>query len=702
LKLSVLPLCISLSLSIAGLGCGALDGDEGSLPASSPHSERGGIGLNQATQAVVSPSQVINARRSLAVTEQTITSQFTLSAVMNQLAAQNGNGAFTGTQLFRQLWETQNAVAGPFDLQPSAHCSDNGTSLNGFPNVCRNLEGAQANAGNGTNIGSYSAVGLFNRFDLAPNTATNCGEYRIVFAKTSGGSGRTFIIFEATLPNPRQDLGLEGCRPVQAFWRDLSNVADINTRATLLRDFYFTGLPGFAPVIHMENYGFNSFGSGQIRVNMFMADPWTLKEFKLARQCPLGVCELKALPVSVKANPFGDLFNPGSTNALAGAFQAHFISQVQTLSLADVNRFTYDVPDQFNAASSDSQSGGVVDDYVANLGGASAFRDGIQAALDTIGSALSPDEIVARAQSLSCGGCHQRSFGANLGGGLQGPISAGFVHATEITEAGPDGTRFQLSFSLTNTFLPFRKGVVEEFLSAAHPVSAITRFDMAGSAVDAKSVYWVENRASGSVMKASLNSGGEQVLAFNRANPIAIATDGVSVFWAESSGSIFKMPVGGGSITTLATGINGLGGVATDGANVFWTQNGTTIARKSVNGGSTTNVITGRTGMSGRLAVDGSSLFWQEGSNIQKRGKSGGSISTLINRGSITGIATDGTNVYLAENTFPGNVLRVPVGGGPVTSLFPGFFLTSVAVGATNVVWTSNMNPGPVMTKVKD
>ncbi len=692
-----------MSLSLVASGCAALEGEGATSaepPGASPHSDRGGVGLGMSTQAI-SPSQVISERRSLAVTEQAILSQFSLTAVMNQLAAQNGNPGFTGTELFRQLWETQNATPGPADLQPSAHCSDNGRTLNGFPNVCRGTEGAQANSGNGTNINSYSAVGLFNRFDLAPNTATNCGEYRIVFAKTSGGSGRAFIIFEAILPNPRQELGLEGCRQVQAFWRDLTATGNVGVRATALRDFYFTGLPGYAPVVHMDHFGNNSSGAGQIRVNMFMADPWTLKEFKLSRQCPLGVCKLKATPVSVKANPFGDLFNPNSSNALAGSFQANFISQVPSLALADVNRFNYEVADQFNAPSSDSQSGGVVDDYVAAFAGPSAFRNGIQAMLNNLGSALTPDQIVARAQSLSCGGCHQRSFGANLGDGLQGPISAGFVHSTELTEPGPDGTRFQLSFALSNVFLPFRKSVVESFLSQAHPVTTISRSDMAGSAVDAKSVYWVESRAGGPVVKASLNSGGEQVLAFNRASPSAVATDGVNVYWVEGN-SIFRVSVNGGAVSSFATNLANLAGVATDGTHVYWTQGGSSIARRSVGGGAISTPVAGRTGLTGKLAIDGANLYWQEGNDIKKSNKSGGGISTLLTRAAITGLASDGTNLYLTENTLPGNILRMPVGGGAPVAIFPGFALTSVAVGPTNFAWTSNTNPGPVMTMVKD
>jgi hypothetical protein len=66
-------------------------------------------------------------------------------------------------------------------------------------------------------------------------------------------------------------------------------------------------------------------------------------------------------------------------------------------------------------------------------------------------------------------------------------------------------------------------------------------------------------------------------------------------------------------------------------------------------------------------------------------------------------VASDGTNVYLAENLNPGNILRLPVGGGAVTTVLSGpNNLTGVAVGATNVVWTSNTSPGAIATKVKN
>ncbi len=438
----------------------------------SPQSERGGIGLLPPKPGRVSALAVtVDTRRSLAVNDKAILANFTLQGVLNQLVTQNGGTGFTSTQLFRQLWDTQNPAPGQVDLNAvtaSAHCTDNSGTLNGFTYVCRTAEGAQASTSSPTTMASYSATGLFNRFDLAPVDGADCGEYRIVFARTGAGSGRNFLIFEAVLPNPNPGLGLEGCRPVAQFWADLSNDADPASRATKLSDFYFKGLPGFSPVVHINNYGNNARAVGQVRTNQFIGSPWMLREFKLQRTCPSTGCVIKFAPATVKVNPAGNLFDPNNTSAQATNFQNHFVTQVASLALNDLNRFNYVVPDSFNIGQSDSQSPGVVDDYSARFGtGTNTFRTRIQSELTRIGSTLTPDDIVRRAQALSCGGCHQRStfFPANnMGGGLTWPAASSFVHNSESSDP-TDSTRFQISPALLNTFLPFRKGVLEGFLN---------------------------------------------------------------------------------------------------------------------------------------------------------------------------------------------------------------------------------------------
>jgi hypothetical protein len=102
--------------------------------------------------------------------------------------------------------------------------------------------------------------------------------------------------------------------------------------------------------------------------------------------------------------------------------------------------------------------------------GPSALRTAIQTQLTAIGSPLTPDNIVARSMALSCAGCHQLSNGANLGGGLFWPPSAGFTHVDErTTVAGPNGPRFPQSPALTGTFLPHRSVVFQAYLNLTQP-----------------------------------------------------------------------------------------------------------------------------------------------------------------------------------------------------------------------------------------
>ena len=447
-----------------------------------PQSDRGGIGMvPPSTPIMQAPvSTPLDIRRSLAVTEKAILARFGGRRVFNTLVASNAGAGFTADQLFRQLWDTQNPAPGQPDLAGMPHCTDQGNTLNGFPYVCRPSEGRQAQPGSPINLDSYGAVGLFNRFDLAPVDGNNCGEYRIVLAKLPFTPGnRNFIIFEAVLPNPRADLGLEGCRPVAEFWAGLSTDADPQVRAGKLENFYFTGLPGFAPVVSMSHYGNNARSQGQVRTNQFLQGPpdaprvpWMMREFKLVSDCTVqAACTLKFVPATVKTNPFGGLFNPASTDPRASAFQSHFVSQVASLAINDLNRFSHSVPDTFNAAQSDSQTLGAPDDYVAQFGpGPSAFHQAIGQELARVGSALTPRDVVARAQALSCGGCHQRNSGRPVGGGLTWPASANFVHSSEVDDPA-DPSRFSISPALRDQFLPQRRSVLESFLQtpAASP-----------------------------------------------------------------------------------------------------------------------------------------------------------------------------------------------------------------------------------------
>ncbi|WP_158502221.1 NBR1-Ig-like domain-containing protein [Vitiosangium sp. GDMCC 1.1324] len=452
-------------------GAGVSGADE------SPQSDRTGIGMvppPPSTEPAPAPVP-LDALRSLAVTEKNILARFGGRRVFSKLVADNAGAGFTADQLFRQLWDTQNPAPGQPDLPGMPHCTDNGNTLNDFPYVCRPSEGGQARPTSVINLDSYAAVGLYNRFDLAPVDGSDCGQYRIVLARLPfSPASRNFIIFESVLPNPHPELGLEGCRPVVRFWSGLSADADPMSRADKLEAFYFSGLPGFAPVVSMNHFGNNPRSLGQVRTNQFLQGPpgappvpWMMHEFKLVTDCTAQPsCTLKFVPATVKTNPFGGLFNPASTDPRASAFQSYFLTQVAGLAVNDLNRFNYAVPDSFNAAQDDSRTPGGADDYLAQFGpGPSAFHRAIGDELTRLGSTLTPHDIVARAQALSCGGCHQRNSGRPVGGGLTWPASANFVHSTETDDPADPG-RFAISPALRNQFLPLRKTVLESYLQS--------------------------------------------------------------------------------------------------------------------------------------------------------------------------------------------------------------------------------------------
>jgi len=431
------------------------------------------------SQAQAIKVTTIDVRRSLAVTEQTILSRFSLQRVLAQLAAQSGVPGLTATALFQQWWDTQNPAPG---LYPGPHCDDTstppiGSTNNGYPYLCRNgAEGAQAScdpfaAGSPC---AYTPIGLFNRYDQAPENGAHCGEYRIVYAKTSGiasTSDRNLLIFEAALANPHPQQGLKGCQQIIETWAKLTPENDIQARATALDNFYFAGQGAVGPVVSIGNFGDNALGAGQIRTNQFSntTTGWSLREFKLYRTCSGSACSsLRFVPVTDKNNSFGPLFDSSSTWSTAAAFRGFFPTQVSNLNAGSVPGLDISTPDAFNTAQSQASGASAAEmRYSVQFGtGESTLRTSLQAQLTTLGSTLTPDDIVARAQALSCAGCHRLSNNAVLGGGLTWPASLGFTHVTErVTEVVSGETRFVLSDALLNQFLPARKAIFEDFLN---------------------------------------------------------------------------------------------------------------------------------------------------------------------------------------------------------------------------------------------
>ena len=399
----------------------------------------------------------------------------TLAKIADDAVAAGAAGA-TPETLFRDLWDTQNDRMSAATPKEGAQCDDDNTTLNGFPNACRvEADGLQAKAPDlAAEIASYRPVALVNRLDLAAEGWQNCGEHRIVFGRAVAGAARSFLIFEAVLPNPRPGCAT-ACRPVAQHWYALSAMADPAMRARHLERLFYTGLPGFRPVVHVDHYaargpmsGYGGSGSGQIRTNQFLEGPWMLKELKLALDCTNLPCKLDPIPIPVKINPHGPLWTE-SDDQLAGQFQQSVLAQVDRLSINDLNRFSYEVPVPFDAARSESQTGGLLDNYLASYTAGTARPGGFQSLLAGRTApmrGLTDRHIVNRATALSCAGCHQpRTFGLvdrdAIGVGMSWPDSAGFVHVRGEEQNGVHA----LSPALENVFLPFRASNLAAFLS---------------------------------------------------------------------------------------------------------------------------------------------------------------------------------------------------------------------------------------------
>ena len=328
-------------------------------------------------------------------------------------------------------------------------------------------------------------IALFNRFDLAPADGSHCGEYRIVYGRYPNAVlDRFLLIFEAALPNPTPAAGIAGCLPVAQFWHGLSDPALTPAqRAAQLANFYFVGLPGFSPVVSHTNYGVPF---GQVRSNMFRQQPWQLREWRTSFN---GAGQPVFVDDTVKQNPLAQLYNessPSPNPALFAteqlAFRAEFTA-VHLPILAEntvpvsvspqcdrVNAIHSAFPDRYNEFQSVSQ--GTEDDPTTLA--STTFRNAITGALGAI--PLTATQVLDRAGTQACMGCHQVSVGRNIGFGQVWPgvASGGFVHVNEQGAAPPAIT--PLSPALTSCFLPARRLLLEGFVcgSAGSPDAGVS------------------------------------------------------------------------------------------------------------------------------------------------------------------------------------------------------------------------------------
>jgi hypothetical protein len=429
----------------------------------------------------------LDERKSIFITDVAILKLFTFDEIMERLASES-SPKIAKEQLFQQWWDTANPKT-TFNLSfGGPNCDPNGL-LNTFPYTCPRNEGQQAIQfpfGPSTDA-TYTAIAISNRFDLTTPPSKgggDCGEYRIVFERNSGatsGLNRSLIIFEAVLPNPHPyPNSLKGCRPIEDLWEDLSAPGlPVATRAKRLHDFFYKGIPkaGVPPVVMAKHYGSAAPNAdGQIRTNQFMSgsnpQTWMLRQYHIVQDSS----GMKIVPKPVATNPPASLFDETISQPLGTSFRSDFLNQIAALIPVTANCNAPSLIDciSMEIASQDddgeSIEGGpggppTAMEYAPAFANSPNFKTAIQGKLGS-GSTLTPEDIVARAQTQTCAGCHRLSANANLGGGLTWPATLGFTHEAlvPLDTTGPDGPRFPISPALQNFFLPFRKHVIETFL----------------------------------------------------------------------------------------------------------------------------------------------------------------------------------------------------------------------------------------------
>ncbi len=355
------------------------------------------------------------------------------------------------------MWDTQNPTPGL--VAGGEKCTG---VLNGFAVECRPAEGAQAN-NPAAAINNYIPISLVNRLDLRNTVSlSDCGEHRVIYANQGGA--RNFIIFEAQLPNPTPGVAA-GCLPVAQFWQNLSAENNAILRATALRNFFFSGIPGsnVRAVIDIRNY---ATATGQVRTNMFMGNTsWNLKEFKVGIN-PQGLSMIA--PVSVKSNPVAFLFDGNNTDSRAPQFRTDFVANMGSL-LTGIDTFSLTVANDAHNNGQSHASFPTAENEFNNAfsnTNANAFQTAVANRITSLSSTLTSTQVMNRATAMTCGGCHQPGFfgltlGDAIGPGQTWPDTLGFTHVSEFASAGV----FPISPALIGTFLPARLAGLKSFLS---------------------------------------------------------------------------------------------------------------------------------------------------------------------------------------------------------------------------------------------
>jgi hypothetical protein len=426
---------------------------------------------HRAATPPAAPPIVINKYRSIFLTESNDLAAFGFERVLQTLIDRSGATGTTPLSLYRQWFDTQNPKPG-LAVADAPHCDDFITdgkpSFNGFPRRCPTPEGPLALSDPFASH-EYLPIGITNRFDLTPLDGSNCGQYRIVYTNlTRHIPAKLQIIFEAVLPNPHPEAGVQGCRPVAQFWADLSAIDSDQERHARVERFFFDGIDGFPPVLRPEHF---VAGAGRIRTSQQEPNsPDGLGRFYQFQLQKSGA-RLLVVPGLLENAPYATLYNSAILHPLGEEYRQFFISQVATLAIRDVNGFFDKIPEKYLLHESHPEtlplafSSQTSFNVALSTAGGVGFNSAIAGELHRVGSTLSVSDVLARADTQNCQGCHRGDV--VVGEGIRFPPGfIGNTHIASIQQRNDDGiARFWVSSALLNTFAPHRAQILSDFLA---------------------------------------------------------------------------------------------------------------------------------------------------------------------------------------------------------------------------------------------
>jgi mono/diheme cytochrome c family protein len=302
-------------------------------------------------------------------------------------------------------------------------------------------------------------IAIVNRFDLAPPDYAHCGEYRLIFSRATEGPARLHIAIETVLPNPNPDAGKAGCVAVAAFWWDLAFMDSDEIRRDRLERFFFEGVPAVPRALDREGFARH----GRIRTSEIGDGRPRFRQYEMKRDCaPAGPCVAELTPVPLDNMPHAAFFGSGTGNE-HGAFRREFLRQVASLAVADVNRYSMNIDRAYSVR--DIESSAAAFNYrlpfrrSLRSDAGREFRERIAEELRKAGSTLTPEDVIDRAETQNCAGCH----------GKAGPVGGGLVFpkAFDTGEHIADDSLLEaarLSPALQDVFVPYRIHLLRDYL----------------------------------------------------------------------------------------------------------------------------------------------------------------------------------------------------------------------------------------------